>query len=126
MTTTLPFPVTMIALGIEDPARSIRFYGETLGLPMAGQPGEVTMFRAGEVTIVLNRPLGASVKSAGGAISTGAVEVIFGVASVTAAHSELAGRGCRFIREPRAVMPGMWAATFTDPDGHMLTILGAQ
>jgi predicted enzyme related to lactoylglutathione lyase len=110
----------MIALGVKDSARSIKFYGETLGMELVGQPGEVTLFQAGAVQIALNHPLG----NAAGSAMVGAVEVIFAVSSVVAAHSKLAKRGCTFVREPREVFTGTWAATFTDPDGHRLTILG--
>jgi catechol 2,3-dioxygenase-like lactoylglutathione lyase family enzyme len=112
--------VSMIALGVKDTARSIRFYTETLGLELAGKPGEVTLLRAGEVMIVLNHPLGVA---AGDAI-VGAVEVIFPVTGVAASHEDLANRGCNFTHPPHEVAPGLWAATFTDPDGHRLTILG--
>ena len=112
--------VSMIALGVTDTARSTKFYSETLGLQLAGQPGEVTLLRSGDVTIALNRPLA---RSAGDAI-VGAVEVIFPVESVAASHGKLLERGCHFLAGPHQVTPGMWAATFTDPDGHRLTILG--
>ncbi|MGH9718891.1 MAG: VOC family protein [Bryobacteraceae bacterium] len=112
--------VSMIALGVTDMARSIKFYSETLGMQLAGKPGEVTLLRAGDVMIALNHPLG---RAAGNAMA-GAVEVIFGVESVATAHANLAERGCSFVRAPREVTPGTWAATFTDPDGHRLTILG--
>jgi hypothetical protein len=46
--------VSMISVGIKDPSRSIHFYGDTLGLQLVGKPGEVTLFRAGDVMIVLN------------------------------------------------------------------------
>ena len=114
--------VSMIALGVKDTARSVQFYGETLGLPLAGPPGEVTLFRAGEVTIALNHPLG---RAAGDAMA-GAVEIIFTVEKVGVAYDLLVARGCRFLRPPREVTSGTWAATFTDPDGHRLTILGPR
>jgi predicted enzyme related to lactoylglutathione lyase len=114
--------VSMIALGVTDMARSIQFYSETLGLQLAGKPGEVTLLRAGDVTIALNHPLG----SGAGDRMVGAVEVIFPVESVSAAYGSLVERGCKFLREPREVTPGTWAATFTDPDGHRLTLLGPR
>jgi predicted enzyme related to lactoylglutathione lyase len=114
--------VSMIALGVKDTARSIKFYSETLGLQLAGKPGEVTLVRAGDITIVLNHPLG----SAAGDAMVGAVEIIFPVESVAASHGNLASRGCNFIRGPHEVTSGTWAATFTDPDGHRLTILGPR
>ncbi len=115
-----PLKVSMIALGVKDMTRSVQFYSETLGMKMAGQPGEVTILEGGGVQLALNHPLG----SAAGNAIVGAVEVIFSVDSVATAHTALAGRGCSFIREPREIYPGTWAATFTDPDGHRLTILG--
>ena len=121
-TATPQLRVSMIALGVTDMARSIKFYNETLGLQLVGKPAEVTLVRAGDVTIALNYPLG---RTAGNAIA-GAVEVIFPVESVAASYSDLVKRGCRFIREPREVTPSLWAATFTDPDGHQLTILGSR
>ena len=63
----------MISIGVTDMDRSIRFYTETLGLPIAGPRGEVTIIRAGDISIALNGPLGRSAK---GAIA-GAVEIIF-------------------------------------------------
>ena len=121
---TIPMRVSMISLGVKDTARSIKFYRDTLGLQLAAEPepGEVAIFEAGGVQIVLNRPLATA---AGNAI-VGAVEVILSVDSVVAAHSKLAERGCHFVREPREIFAGTWAATFTDPDGHRLTILGPR
>jgi uncharacterized protein len=118
----IPLKMSMISLGVKDTARSIKFYRETLGLQLVGQPGEVTIFQAGNVQISLNHPLG----NAAGGTMVGAVEVVFSVDSVVAAHKALAERGCTFIREPREAFPGTWAATFTDPDGHRLTILGPR
>ena len=114
--------VSMISLGVTDMARSVKFYSETLGLQLVGKPGEVTLLAAGDVMIALNHPLG---RFAGDAI-VGAVEVIFKVESVTASHADLVKLGCSFVNAPREVMPGTWAATFTDPDGHRLTVLGPQ
>jgi catechol 2,3-dioxygenase-like lactoylglutathione lyase family enzyme len=118
----LQLRISMISLGVKDSPRSVKFYGETLGLELVGNPGEVTLFRAGNVTLVLNQPLG----NAAGDAMVGAVEVIFPVDSVAAAKDELARRGCHFVFDPHEVTTGMWAATFTDPDGHRLTLFGPK
>jgi catechol 2,3-dioxygenase-like lactoylglutathione lyase family enzyme len=112
----------MISLGVKDMARSIQFYNETLALPLAGKPGVVTLLRAGDLTIALNEPLG---RAAGDAVA-GAVEIVIPAERVAALHENLAERGCRFIAGPHEVSPGLWAATFTDPDGHKLTLLGPR
>jgi predicted enzyme related to lactoylglutathione lyase len=117
-----PLRANMISIGVTDMDRSIRFYTETLGLSMAGPRGEVTMIRAGEVTIVLNKPLG---RSAGNAIA-GAVEIIFSVESVSGVETQLAARGCTFTIRAHEVTQGLWASTFIDPDGHKLTLLGPR
>jgi predicted enzyme related to lactoylglutathione lyase len=119
---TAPLRVSMISIGVKDPERSAKFYTETLGLPILGKPGEVTLVKAGDITIVLNHPLW---NAAHGAI-VGAVEIIFQVESVDASHQDLKGRGCTFVAPPHEITPGMWAATFTDPDGHRLTVLGQK
>jgi hypothetical protein len=54
------------------------------------------------------------------------MELIIAAESVTARYAELRERGCTFIKEPRPVTGDMWAATFTDPDGHWLTIFGPK
>ena len=114
--------VSMISLGVKDMARSVQFYSETLGLPLLGKPGVVTLLKAGDLTIALNEPLG---RAAGVAV-VGAVEIIFPAESVAALHEDMAKRGCNFIAGPHEVSPGLWAATFTDPDGHKLTLLGPR
>ena len=55
---------------------------------------------------------------------TGAMEIVVTAESVTASYRELLAAGCNFVNEPREVTPGSWAATFTDPDGHWLTLFG--
>ena len=55
----------------------------------------------------------------------GATEIVMSADSVTAAHRSFTERGCTFVREPREVTPGSWAATFTDPDGHLWEVVVA-
>ncbi len=109
--------VSMIVLGVSDLSRSVRFYKDTLALISAPAPGDLPMFRAGDLTIVLNERL------SGG---TGAFELVFPVESVARVRKHLADRGCHFADQPREVAKGMWAATFTDPDGHRLTLFGPR
>jgi len=108
---------SMIVLGVADLSRSLQFYRDTLTLPAAPAPGDLPMFRAGDLTIVLNGALSPS--------GTG-FELVFPVDSVSAARKQLAERGCKFAGESKEVMPNMWAATFNDPDGHHLTLFGGR
>jgi predicted enzyme related to lactoylglutathione lyase len=107
----------MIVVGVSDLSRSVSFYRDTLALPLAPAPGDLPMFRAGDLTIVLN---GALSPSGGG------FELVFPVESVSTVWKQLTDRGCKFTGAPREVAPKMWAATFSDPDGHHLTLFGAR
>lgn len=108
---------SMVVLGVSDVSRSAKFYNDTLGLSPAPAPGDLPMFRAGNLIIVLNGAL------SGG---SGAFELVFPVGSVSAVRKQLTDRGCRFIGDSREVATDMWAATFADPDGHRLTLFGAR
>ena len=108
---------SMIVLGVADVSRAAKFYRDTLGLTPAPAPGDLPMFRAGELTIVLNGALSAA---------SGGFEVVFPVDSVSAVQKQLANRGCNFAGYAREVAPNTWVATFTDPDGHYLTLFGGR
>jgi predicted enzyme related to lactoylglutathione lyase len=112
----LNLKASMIVLGVTNVSRSVKFYRDTLGLSAAPAPGDLPMFRSGDLTIVLNGAL---------AQSSGGFELVFPVDSVSQVRKQLSERGCMFIGDTREVAPNMWAATFSDPDGHHLTLFGA-
>lgn len=116
--------LAMISLGVSDVPRSLAFYREMLGLvPEGSGGGEVAVLQGGGgVRLVLNAPAG---RAHMGPLA-GSVEVIFAVPHVDDVHRELTQKGCVFLREPREIFPGTWAATFRDPDGHMLTLTGSR
>lgn len=111
----------MLMLGVENLEKSVAFYRDIVGISPKGQVEQFAFLDAGELTLVLSQPLGASVQP-----RAGAMEAIFAAASVRKAHQELYGRGAHFVNEPHEVSAGSWAATFRDPDGHMLTLFGPE
>ena len=113
--------IRLIAIGVSDVAASIAFYRDKAGFDLENQFGSIAFFSAEPVRLMLNGEL----RRPDGPLA-GAVEIVLAVESVTASHQQLAGRGCTFISQPREVTPGSWAATFTDPDGHWLTLFGRQ
>jgi predicted enzyme related to lactoylglutathione lyase len=113
--------ITLIALGISDLSKSVAFYRDKVGFELQNQFESIAFFSAGPVTLMLNgglrrpdRPL------------AGATEIVLAAESVTALRQQLIERGCQFINEPREVTPGSWASTFSDPDGHWLTLFGPK
>lgn len=117
----LPSMVSLVMFGVDNLARSVAFYRDLVSLPLRNSSEEFAFFAAGPVTLALSVPLGRAVQP-----RAGAMELVFSVPGVQASFTALKERGCRFVQEPREVSPGSWAATFTDPDGHRLTIFGPK
>ena len=116
-----PLNISMLMLGVSDLPASIAFYRDIVDLKLASQSENFAFFTAGAVTLILSVPLGRTREPIAGAL-----EVIFPVTSVMAAHAALAQRGASFISPPREVSPNSWAANFTDPDGHILSVFGPK
>jgi catechol 2,3-dioxygenase-like lactoylglutathione lyase family enzyme len=113
--------VRVVMLGVSDLQRSIEFYKCHLGLDPIMQEPQLALLKAGETIIGLNRGLAQMSDHL-----VGAVEVVFGVESVKEWFGILSTKGLRFIKEPNKVTPTDWAATFTDPDGHKLSLFGKE
>lgn len=111
--------ISMVALGVRSVSESATFYRDTIGFAIHHQSNEFAFLGAGAITLVLNGPLGKARDPL-----AGAVELILPVESVSSVRAALEGQGVRFVNATHEVMPGKWAATFADPDGHWLTLLG--
>jgi predicted enzyme related to lactoylglutathione lyase len=119
--TALPSKVSIIVLGVTDVALSAEFYRNNMEVEIQGQTEGLAFVPAGGVTLMLSKDLGNAFRPL-----AGAMEIAFPVESVTASYTALGERGCAFINRPHQVAPGAWAATFTDPDGHKLTVFGPE
>ena len=117
----LPSKVSIIVLGVTSVAKSAEFYRSTMGLEVHGESEGLAFVATGGVMLMLSRDLGQAFKPL-----AGATEIVFPVESVNLSYWALAERGCSFLNRPHLVAPGSWAATFTDPDGHKLTVFGPQ
>jgi catechol 2,3-dioxygenase-like lactoylglutathione lyase family enzyme len=113
--------ISLVALGVSDLDESVAFYRDKTGFELQNQFGSLAFFSAGPITLMLNAGLRRQ-----DAPLAGAMEIVLAVESVTASQRQLLEQGCNFINQPREVTPGSWAATFTDPDGHWLTLFGPQ
>lgn len=121
MATVTGSGVTHLMLGVSDVARSVAFYEGTLGRAVKFKTDGIAVIDAGPIAIGLSLDLGRFRQPL-----AGAVEVVFSVPDVRRAWRELAGKGVSVVREPRQVTPNEWAATFADPDGHLLSLFGPE
>lgn len=113
--------IGIIMLGVTDMEQSLAFYRDRLGLKVAGQSPGFAFLNAGSVTLALSEALTRALGD-----KPGPVEVVFSVDHVRGAYEQLRARGIEFPLEPRPVNGPMWAANFTDPAGHALSIFGPE
>ena len=113
--------INLLMLGTRDLAKSVEFYRDRLGLTVAQQIPGFAFLDGGGVTLALSEPLARASDQL-----VGATEIVFRVDGVRQAYTALKERGVPFVNEPRVVSPPMWAANFTDPDGHRLSIFGPE
>jgi catechol 2,3-dioxygenase-like lactoylglutathione lyase family enzyme len=111
--------VSHIMLGVSDLTRSAAFDENTLGRPIRFRIEEFAFVDGGPIMIGLTTALAKNRASL-----PGAVEIVLGVDAVKPVWRELKERGVAFLTDPRQLTPNEWGATFTDPDGHCLTIFG--
>lgn len=113
--------VSHVMLGVESTAKALPFYRDILGLALQAEHPGFSFLDAGSFTLALSEGLARASE-----FRVGATELVFGVEDVTATYNELRAKGVTFLGEPRAVAGPMFAANFTDPDGHRLSIFGPE
>ncbi len=109
-----------VIIRVSDLERAERFYRDTLGLKETGRvEGEFIFFDAGGVAL--------AVRETGRAPVPGDSELSFEVPDIMSAYESLRSR-VAFSLAPRAVTGSetrdLYAANFSDPDGHQLSITG--
>lgn len=109
--------VKYVMLGVADLQRSVDFYRGTLGLKVSQQGDDLAFFDAGSIQLVVSTEVGRA---------PGDSEIVFAVDHVRAAFQALSGAGVHFDRAPHSLTPTDWAASFHDPDGHVLSVFGPE
>ncbi len=109
--------VGYIMLGVADVQGAVAFYHGKLALPVTQQSDDVAFFDAGSVSIVVSSEVGKV---------PGDSETVFAVEHVQTAFEALSRRGIHFERNPHALSTTVWAASFRDPDGHVLSLFGPK
>lgn len=109
-----------VMLWVQDLARSIAFYEQTLNIPVADRNPNYTRLVLAGTGIALRpsrskRPIHAQ---------TGP-ELVFRVADIHATHKRLADAGVPFDKPPFRPQPDrdVWLAFFHDPDGNRLQLV---
>jgi catechol 2,3-dioxygenase-like lactoylglutathione lyase family enzyme len=98
-----------------DPARSLAFYRDTLGLPVAREFPGGTVFFLGSGFLEL---------SGHAAVAAGeAVALWLQVRDLPATHRELTDRGVMVLREPRREPWGLDEMWIADPDGTRIVVV---
>jgi catechol 2,3-dioxygenase-like lactoylglutathione lyase family enzyme len=108
-----------IILAVRDIERSLAFYRDTLGLAERFANPGFAYLNAGGVMLCLRHAPGLDDEE-----GADAVEIVFDVLDIHAAHAALCARGIEFRVEPRIVTGNLWATDFRDPDGYLLSIFG--
>jgi catechol 2,3-dioxygenase-like lactoylglutathione lyase family enzyme len=113
--------IGFVMLGTKDLAKAVAFYRDQLGMTVQQQIPGFAFLDGGGITLALSEPLAKAREHL-----VGATEVVFPVSGVREACAALRARGVVFVKEPQEVSPAKWAANFTDPDGHSLSIFGSE
>jgi len=115
-----------VIVRVADLTASVAFYRDGVGLPLQSTFDEFAVFGGDGMTLMLQQ-----VERKSNAPSTGLsalTEVVLESADVMKSYQEMKARGVVFLREPFAATTDgsrvLYAATFKDPDGHVLSITG--
>ena len=109
--------VSYVMLGVADIKSAVEFYGRKLGLNVSHQTDDLVFFDAGTISLVVRTAVRKE---------PGATEIIFQVNHVQAAYEALGRNGVVFSHAPHLVTGVSWAANFSDPDGHVLSVFGPK
>jgi predicted enzyme related to lactoylglutathione lyase len=96
---------------VADMDRAVRFYRDTLGLPLRFESPEWSEFSTGNVSLALH--------PASNDNPAGSVELGFTAKDLASVYDELVNRGVRFSKPPtRAEFGGMLAEFLDSEDSH--------
>ena len=116
--------MSMITLGVDDLARSVRFYRDGLGFPqLESSPGVAFFTLNGSWLGLYSRAelaQYATVAAAGEGFNS--LSIAHNLASeeeVDAAMSEAIAAGATLVKTPQQVFWGGYSGYFKDPDGHL-------
>lgn len=101
---------------VADMDRAVRFYRDTIGMPLKFQSESWSEFATGDTTLALHL---SSEKN-----PAGTVELGFTVPDIGQFHAELSGKGVRFPLAPTKQDFGGMLAQFVDSEGARVSVSG--
>jgi predicted enzyme related to lactoylglutathione lyase len=121
----MDFALAVVRIFVSDWERAIHFYTETLGIPTSYRSDEYgwAELDTGAAKLALERV--APGDTEGQSLTGRFVGVSLRVADVDATYVLLSKRGVEFPGIPREQPWGGMLAHLSDPDGNVLTLLGA-
>lgn len=115
--------IEQISVNVQDLERAVRFYRDTLRLPLLFRAGRMAFFGAGEVRLMLS-PAEQPEFNHPGAI------MYFAVGDIRAGYQALAERGVHFAAPPErvAVLESgeLWMVFFRDSEGNPLALMATE
>ncbi len=116
--------VDYVMVAVSDMPRSVKFYKDTLGLPLKYETKEWTEFQTGKTTLALHS--GGKSSQGGNSSSEMIAEtcsVGFTVPDIEKSFRDLQSKGARFVMPPTAREgEGIKLAIFLDPDGLPISL----
>jgi lactoylglutathione lyase len=120
----MDYKLYAVRVFVTDWERALRFYTETLGIPVASRSDELgwAQLATGEGQLALERtaPDDDEAQDLVGRF----VGVSLEVADIDATYETLVGRGVSFLGPPAKQPWGGVLAHLRDPDGNVVTLLG--
>ncbi|MGE0310070.1 MAG: VOC family protein [Lautropia sp.] len=127
--------ITLVTLGVDDLPRSVRFYGEGLGLPTAGivgteyAHGAVAFFELDGGLKLALWPRESLAADSGlplrppSATEFSLAHNVGSPAEVDAVMQEAARAGATIVKAAQPTFYGGYAGYFQDPDGHLWEVV---
>jgi lactoylglutathione lyase len=116
--------IDYVMIGVSDMEQSVRFYKDTLGMPLKYKTNEWTEFQTGATTLALHlsKPRVSSTPAQREMIA-GTSTIGFNVTDLDKTYSELRSKNVRFVMEPKMrEEEGIKLAVCLDPDGLEISI----
>ena len=105
----MPAKLSHVIEFVADMERAVRFYRDTIGLPLKFQSPEWSEFATGEITLALH--------PASDRTPAGKIELGFHVPDLQSWHADMTTKGVQFPMPPRKQDYGGMLAQFVDSEG---------